>query len=51
MYLSEHLHLWKKGERGGTQYAHIMDEIARNMTEEHIEAVTTWYSKFAEVEP
>lgn len=43
-YLSEHLHLWKEGKRGGTPYAHIMSEIAENMTEEQIEAVSEWYA-------
>ncbi|MBM9595127.1 c-type cytochrome [Roseitranquillus sediminis] len=43
-YLSEHLQLWNEGKRGGTEYAHIMAEIAENMTEEQIEAVSAWYA-------
>lgn len=44
-YLSKHLQLWQEGERGGTAYAHVMDEIARNMTDEQIAAVSAWYSQ------
>lgn len=43
-YLSEHLKLWKEKERGGTDYAHIMAEIAEDMTEEQIKAVSAWYA-------
>ncbi|AMM87358.1 c-type cytochrome (plasmid) [Martelella lutilitoris] len=43
-YLSEHLHLWKEGTRGGTQYTHVMAEIAENMTQEQIQAVSAWYA-------
>lgn len=46
-YLSKHLRLWKEGHRGGTEYAHIMDEIAKNLTEEQIEAVSGWYSELS----
>ncbi|MCF6370676.1 c-type cytochrome [Rhizobium halophilum] len=44
-YLSKHLQLWQEGQRGGTAYAHVMDEIARNMTDEQIAAVAAWYSQ------
>ncbi|MFN7027479.1 MAG: c-type cytochrome, partial [Pseudorhizobium sp.] len=44
-YLSRHLQLWQEGRRGGTAYAHVMDEIARNMTDEQIAAVSAWYSQ------
>jgi len=44
-YLSGQLRLWQKGRRGGTAYAHLMDEIARNMTDQQIEAVSAWYSE------
>ncbi|SDY86705.1 c-type cytochrome [Citreimonas salinaria] len=47
-YLSEHLHLWKEGKRGGTPYAHVMSEIARNMTNEQIEAASAWYAAHGE---
>ena len=50
-YLSEHLRLWKEGHRGGTEYAHVMDEIARNLTEEQIKAVSAWYSGLPRTEP
>lgn len=43
-YLSEHLKLWKEKKRGGTDYAHIMAEIAEGMTEEQIKAVSAWYA-------
>lgn len=50
-YLSQHLRLWKEGDRGGTEYAHIMDEIARDLTEEQIDAVSAWYAARSEAEP
>ena len=50
-YVSEHLRLWKNGDRGGTEYAHVMDEIARNLTEEQIGAVSAWYSELPKAEP
>lgn len=43
-YLSEQLQLWKEDKRGGTQYEHIMQEIAEEMTPEQIEAVAAWYA-------
>lgn len=46
-YLTEHMRLWQKGMRGGTAYAHLMDEIAGNMTVEQIEAVAAWYAELA----
>lgn len=42
-YLKTHLELWKEGHRGGTQFSHLMDPIAINMTPEQIEAVSLWY--------
>ena len=50
-YLSKHLRLWKESRRGGTRFAHVMDEIARNLTEEQIEAVSAWYSSLAKAKP
>ena len=47
-YLGKHLRLWKEGHRGGTRFAHVMDEIARNLTEEQIEAVSAWYAELSE---
>lgn len=47
-YLSEQLRLWQEGRRGGTVYAHLMDEIARNMTDEQIDAVSAWYSEISD---
>ena len=44
-YLSEHLGLWRDGRRGGTDYAHIMSEIAHHMTPEQIEAVPACYAE------
>lgn len=43
-YLAEHLRLWREGNRGGTRLAHVMDEIARQMTDEQIRAVAAWYA-------
>jgi len=50
-YLSKHLRLWKEGHRGGTRFAHVMDEIARNLTEEQIKAVSAWYSSLPKPKP
>ena len=50
-YLSKHLRLWKEGHRGGTEYAHVMDEVASNLTEEQIKAVSAWYSGLPNIEP
>ncbi|MFN7101652.1 MAG: c-type cytochrome [Pseudorhizobium sp.] len=44
-YLSKHLKLWQEGQRGGTAYAHIMDEIGQNLTDAQIAAVAAWYSQ------
>lgn len=44
-YLTQQLKLWQEGSRGGTPYAHVMDEIARNLTDEQIEAVSAWYAQ------
>ena len=50
-YLSQQLRLWKEGERGGTEFAHVMDEIAKYLTEERIDAVSAWYSERPAREP
>jgi cytochrome c553 len=44
-YLRNHLVLWQRGKRGGTNYAHLMDRIARQMTGEQIIAVAAWYAE------
>lgn len=46
-YLTEHLRLWREGERGGTVYAPVMHEVAQNLTDEQIEAVAAWYAESA----
>jgi cytochrome c553 len=46
-YLSEHLRLWREGERGGTRLAHVMRDIAEGMTDEQIKAVSAWYASLA----
>ncbi|MDY8109091.1 c-type cytochrome [Fulvimarina sp. 2208YS6-2-32] len=43
-YTKTHLELWKHGERSGTKFAHLMDEIAVNLTAEQIDAVAAWYA-------
>ena len=43
-YIDTHLHLWKEGTRSGTRFAHLMDKIAIQMTDEQIEAVSAWYA-------
>jgi cytochrome c553 len=43
-YISQQLRLFRDGVRSGTAYADIMAAVARNMTEEEIEAVAAYYS-------
>lgn len=43
-YLAAHLRLWRDGVRGGTAYAPVMGQIARNLTDEQIDALAVWYA-------
>ncbi|MEN3794142.1 c-type cytochrome [Fulvimarina sp. MAC3] len=45
-YVKTQLELWKDHDitRGGTRFAHLMTPIAKNLTEEQIEAVAAWYA-------
>lgn len=42
-YLAQQLRLFKDGVRGGTAYAHIMETIARRMSDRQIEAVAAYF--------
>jgi cytochrome c553 len=41
-YLAQQLRLFRDGVRGGTAYAHIMETIARRMSDAQIEAVASY---------
>ncbi|RFC62578.1 cytochrome C [Fulvimarina endophytica] len=45
-YVADHLKLWRDHDitRGGTPYAHLMEPIAVNLTDEQIDAVAAWYA-------
>jgi cytochrome c553 len=43
-YIAGQLRLFKKGARGGTEYAHIMQRIAERLPDDAIDAVATFYS-------
>lgn len=43
-YLILQLHLFKHDLRGGSAYAHLMDEVAPRLTAEEIEAVARYYA-------
>ena len=49
-YLVLQLELFRKGARGGTRYAHIMHEVADDLTAEQIRDVAAYYASFAAVE-
>lgn len=42
-YLALQLRLFRDGHRGGGPYAHIMHEVASQLTDEHIAAVAAYY--------
>jgi cytochrome c553 len=42
-YLAQQLRLFRDGVRGGTAYAHIMETIARRLSDEQIDAVATYF--------
>ena len=44
-YLIQQLHLFRAGDRGGTDHAHIMQNIAESLTDEQIEAVATYFAQ------
>ena len=43
-FLATQLQLFKEGERLGTPFAHLMEPIAINLTEEQIDALALYYS-------
>ncbi len=42
-YIAQQLRLFKDGIRGGTPYAHIMETVARRMSDAQIEAVAAYF--------
>jgi cytochrome c553 len=42
-YLAQQLRLFRDGIRGGTAYAHIMETIAKRLSDEQIEAVAAYF--------
>lgn len=42
-YLQRQLQLFKDGQRGGSEYSHLMEEIAPRLTAEQIRAVTLYF--------
>ena len=43
-YLRRQLELWRDGNRGGTERAHLMHQAARALTDEEIAAVSSFYA-------
>ena len=43
-YIALQLELFKKGHRGGTDYAHLMDPVAQSITPEQIRDVAAYYA-------
>jgi cytochrome c553 len=42
-YLAQQLRLFRDGIRGGTAFAHIMETIAKRLSDEQIEAVAAYF--------
>ena len=42
-YLALQLHLFKRGQRGGTGYAHIMHTVAASLERRDIDDLAAWY--------
>lgn len=43
-YLQLQLELFKRGQRGGSEHAHLMDEVAPRLSAEHIRAVSLYFA-------
>jgi cytochrome c553 len=43
-YLDQQLRLFRAGDRGGSEYAHLMEKVAPRLTDEEIEAVALYYA-------
>jgi cytochrome c553 len=43
-YLVSQLQLFKDGQRGGTAYAHLMDDVAANLNRQQMEDVAAYYA-------
>lgn len=43
-YLIQQLHLFRSGSRGGSDYSHIMENIAESLSDEQIAAVAAYYA-------
>ena len=42
-YIAQQLRLFRDGTRGGTPYAHIMETVARRLSDPQIEAVAAYF--------
>lgn len=49
-YLEQQLNLFKRGVRGGTAYAHIMQAIAKRLTPQQIEAAAAYFGTHERVD-
>jgi len=49
-YIRTQLHLFKAGERGGSEYRELMRPVARVLTDEDIEAVAAYYASLSPAE-
>jgi cytochrome c553 len=43
-YLQLQLELFKSGSRGGSEYAHLMEEIAPRLSDEQVRAVARYFA-------
>jgi cytochrome c553 len=50
-YLQLQLELFKRGQRGGSDHAHLMDEVAPRLSPEHIRAVSLYFASLPAGEP
>jgi cytochrome c553 len=46
-YLTLQLHLFRKGDRGGSAYAHLMEKAVENLEDDEIAAVAVYYGSLA----
>lgn len=46
-YLALQLHLFRKGDRGGSAYAHLMEKAVENLTEDEIAALAAYYGSLS----
>lgn len=44
-YLEQQLKLFRQGVRGGGQYVHLMEDVAKHLSDEQIKALASYYSE------